>query len=118
MLVRQSVAIGGIEGIVLTKIDVLDGLETLKICTGYRLHGEIVDYLPAGMRDQAACEPVYENLPGWTQSTAGVRDFAALPANAQAYVRRIETLIEAKVILVSTSPERDDTIVLADPYES
>src|SRR5690242_15099668 len=117
VLVRQSVAIGGIEGVVLTKIDVLDGLETLKICTGYRLHGETIDYLPAGMRDQAACVPVYEELPGWAESTAGVRDFSGLPANARAYVRRIEALIGAPVALVSTSPERDDTIVLTDPFE-
>jgi adenylosuccinate synthase len=117
VLVRQSVAIGGIEGVVLTKIDVLDGLATLKVCTGYRLHGESIDYLPAGMRDQAACEPIYEELPGWTESTAGIRDFDALPANAKAYVRRLETLIGAPVILVSTSPDRDDTIVLSDPFE-
>ena len=118
VLVRQSVVIGGIEGVVLTKIDVLDGLDTLKICTGYRLRGEVIDYLPAGMRDQAACEPVYEELPGWSQSTAGVRQFSDLPAAAQAYVKRIETLIGAPVAMVSTSPDRDDTIVLTDPFEA
>ncbi|MFO1015003.1 MAG: adenylosuccinate synthase [Caulobacteraceae bacterium] len=118
VLVRQSVAIGGIEGIVLTKIDVLDGLETLKICTGYRLGDEVIDYLPAGMRDQAACVPVYEEMPGWAESTAGVRDFNALPAAAQAYVRRIEALVGAPVTLVSTSPDRDDTIILSDPFEA
>jgi adenylosuccinate synthase len=116
VLVRQSVTLGGIEGVVLTKIDVLDGLESLKVCTGYRLRGETIDYLPAGMRDQAACEPIFETLPGWPESTAGVRDFSALPANAQAYVRRIEALIGAPVALVSTSPQRDDTIVLKDPF--
>jgi adenylosuccinate synthase len=116
VLVRQSVTLGGIEGVVLTKIDVLDGLESLKVCTGYRLRGETIDYLPAGMRDQAACEPIFETLPGWPESTAGVRDFSALPANAQAYIRRIEALIGAPVALVSTSPQRDDTIVLKDPF--
>ena len=118
VLVRQSVVIGGIEGVVLTKIDVLDGLDTLKICTGYRLRGEVIDYLLAGMRDQAACEPVYEELPGWSQSTAGVRQFSDLPAAAQAYVKRIEALIGAPVAMVSTSPDRDDTIVLTDPFEA
>ena len=117
VLVRQSVAIGGIEGVVLTKIDVLDGLEILRICTGYRLRGELLDYLPAGMRDQAACEPIYEDLPGWKETTAGVRDVAALPEAARAYVRRIESLIGVPVVLITTGADRDDTIVLADPFE-
>jgi adenylosuccinate synthase len=116
VLVRQSVAIGGIEGVVLTKIDVLDGLETLKICTGYRLGDQVLDYLPAGMRDQAACAPIYEDLPGWRENTAGTRDFAKLPAAAQAYVRRIEALIGAPVAMVSTGADRDHTIVLRDPF--
>jgi len=117
VLVRQSVAISGIQGVVLTKIDVLDGLETLKVCVGYRLRGETLDYLPAGLRDQAACEPIYETLPGWSGNTQGIRRLEDLPAAAVAYVRRIETLIGAPVSLVSTSPQRDDTIVLRDPFE-
>jgi adenylosuccinate synthase len=118
VLARQSVTIGGIEGVVLTKIDVLDGLETLRICTGYRLNGHVLDYLPAGMRDQAACEPIFEDLPGWREETAGLRDYDALPAAAKAYVRRIEALIGAPVVLVSTGADRDDTIVLRDPFEA
>jgi adenylosuccinate synthase len=118
VLARQSVTIGGIEGVVLTKIDVLDGLETLRICTGYRLNGLTLDYLPAGMRDQAACEPIFEDLPGWREETAGLRDYDALPAAAKAYVRRIEALIGAPVVLVSTGADRDDTIVLRDPFEA
>ncbi|HEY3797278.1 MAG TPA: adenylosuccinate synthase [Caulobacteraceae bacterium] len=116
VLVRQSVAIGGIEGVVLTKIDVLDGLETLKICTGYRLGDRTLDYLPAGMRDQAACVPIYEELPGWQKNTAGIRDFAKLPAAAQSYVRRIEELVGAPVAMISTGADRDHTIVLRDPF--
>ena len=118
VLARQSVTIGGIEGVVLTKIDVLDGFDTLRVCVGYRLGGERLDYLPAGMRDQAACEPIYENLPGWKETTAGIRDFDALPAAARAYVRRIESLIGVPVVLITTGADRDDTIVMADPFEA
>ena len=116
VLVRQSVAIGGIEGVVLSKFDVLDGLEILKICVGYRLRGATLDYLPAGMRDQAACEPVYEEMPGWRETTAGLRDRTLLPAAASAYLRRVEALIGAPIVLISTGAERDDTIVLRDPF--
>ena len=115
-LVRQSAAINGIDGIALTKLDVLDGFETLKVCTGYRLRGLPIDHLPAGMTDQAAIEPIYEELPGWSESTAGARSSRDLPANAVKYVRRIEELIEAPVALLSTSPERDDTILMRDPF--
>ncbi len=115
-LVRQSAAINGIDGIALTKLDVLDGFETLKVCTGYRLRGLPLDHLPAGMTDQAAIEPIYEELPGWPESTAGARSSRDLPANAIKYVRRIEELIEAPVALLSTSPERDDTILMRDPF--
>ena len=117
VLVRQSVTISGIQGVCLTKLDVLDGLETLKICVGYTLHGKVLDYLPAGLRDQAACEPIYEEMPGWSETTQGTRAFADLPARAQAYVRRIEALIGAPVALLGTSPQRDDTIVMHDPFE-
>jgi adenylosuccinate synthase len=117
VLVRQSCAISGVTGIALTKLDVLDGFETLKICTGYRLRGEVLDYLPANAAEQAECEPVYEEIEGWSQSTAGARSWAELPAQAIKYIRRIEELIECPVASVSTSPERDDTILVRDPFE-
>jgi adenylosuccinate synthase len=116
VLVRQSVAINGIDGIALTKLDVLDGLKTLKVCTGYRIAGKVVDYLPSSLKDQAAAEPVFEELEGWTQSTASARSFRDLNANAIKYVRRIEELIGAPVALLSTSPEREDTILMRDPF--
>ncbi|MFY8142530.1 MAG: adenylosuccinate synthetase, partial [Caulobacter sp.] len=104
-------------GIALTKLDVLDGLKTLKICVGYDINGRTFDYLPAGMRDQAAARPIYEEMDGWSESTAGVRSFRDLNANAIKYVRRIEELIGAPVALLSTSPERDDTILMRDPFQ-
>ena len=115
-LVRQSVALNGIAGIALTKLDVLDGLPTLKICTGYTLDGAAIGYLPAGLRAQAALAPVYEEMEGWTQTTQGARSWKDLPANAVKYVRRIEELIGAPAALVSTSPQRDDTILMRDPF--
>ena len=116
-LVRQSIAINGIHGIALTKLDVLDGFDELKICTGYRIGDRVLDYLPAGMKDQAAVEPVYETIEGWSESTQGARSWKDLPANAIKYVRRIEELIAAPVALLSTSPERDDTILMHDPFQ-
>ena len=116
VLVRQSVAINGIEGIALTKLDILDGLERLKICVGYRLNGQVIDYLPAGLKAQAAIEPVYEEIDGWSETTQGARSWRDLPANAIKYVRRLEELIEAPVALLSTSPQRDDTILVRDPF--
>ncbi|MFC3102179.1 adenylosuccinate synthase [Altererythrobacter lauratis] len=116
VLVRQTCALSGVTGIALTKIDVLDGFETIKICTGYRLRGEIIDYLPANAQDQAACEPVYEEMPGWEGTTVGARSWADLPAQAIKYIRRIEELIECPVASVSTSPEREDTILVRDPF--
>jgi adenylosuccinate synthase len=116
-LVRQSVALNGISGIALTKLDVLDGMETLKVCTGYRLGGEVLDYFPAGLRAQAALEPVYEEMEGWGETTAGARAVRDLPANAVKYVNRLEELIGAPVALLSTSPERDDTILMRDPFQ-
>jgi adenylosuccinate synthase len=115
-MVRQAVKVGGVDGLVLTKLDVLDGLPTLKICTGYRIGGEVVRRLPASIAAQEAAEPVYEQMPGWSGSTRGARSYADLPAEAVKYVRRIEELVEAPVVLLSTSPERDDTIVLKDPF--
>ena len=116
VLVRQAVAVAGVTGIALTKLDVLDGVETLDICTGYRLDGTTYDHLPPHPRDQAAVEPVYETIEGWSQSTAGARSWAELPAQAIKYIRRIEELIGCPVALVSTSPERDDTILVRDPF--
>ena len=116
VLVRQSAAVSGITGIALTKIDVLDGFETVKICTGYRIGEREYDYLPPHAADQAAVEPIYEEMPGWEGTTAGARSWADLPAQAIKYVRRIEELIRCPVALVSTSPERDDTILVRDPF--
>ena len=115
-LVRQAVKVSGINGIALTKLDVLDGFEELKICIGYKLNGEIIHNLPALTKHQEAVEPVYETLPGWSESTEGARTFKDLPAAAVKYVRRIEELIEAPVALLSTSPEREDTILVHDPF--
>ena len=116
VLVRQSVAVSGVTGIALTKLDVLDGFETIHVCTGYRLRGETIDYFPAHAADQAAVEPIYEAMDGWTESTAGARSWAELPAQAIKYIRRVEELIQCPVALVSTSPERDDTILVRDPF--
>jgi adenylosuccinate synthase len=116
VLLRQSAAVSGITGIALTKIDVLDGLEEVSICTGYRLRGETLDYYPSNAADQAAVEPIYETMPGWSETTAGARSWAQLPAQAIKYIRRIEELIQCPVALVSTSPEREDTILVRDPF--
>jgi adenylosuccinate synthase len=115
-MVRQAVKVGGVDGLVLTKLDVLDGLPSLRICTGYRVGGEIMKRLPASIARQEQAEPVYEDLPGWPGSTRGARSYAELPAEAVKYVRRIEELVEAPVVLLSTSPDRDDTIMLRDPF--
>ena len=116
VLVRQSCAISGVTGIALTKLDVLDGFETVKICTGYRIGGKILDYLPAHAADQAEVEPIYEEMDGWQETTAGARSWADLPAQAIKYIQRVQELIETPVALVSTSPERDDTILVRDPF--
>ena len=116
VLVRQSAKINGIRGIALTKLDVLDGFDELKVCVGYKLNGELYDRLPAGAAAQAKVVPVYETLEGWSGSTAGARSWAELPAEAVKYVRRIEELIETPVALLSTSPERDDVVLMQDPF--
>ena len=116
-LVRQSVAANGITGIALTKLDVLDGLDELKICVGYTLDGQQIDHLPASQAQQASAKPVYITLEGWKESTVGARSWADLPAQAIKYVRQVEELIGAPVALLSTSPERDDTILVTDPFE-
>jgi adenylosuccinate synthase len=116
-VVRYAARVNGLTGLAVTKLDVLDGFETVKICTGYKLHGKDFDYFPAHAADQAAVEPVYEELPGWKgQTTAGARSWAQLPAEAVKYIRRVEELIETPVALVSTSPEREDTILVRDPF--
>jgi adenylosuccinate synthase len=117
VLVRQAVKTGGIDGIALTKLDILDGFKELKICRAYKWGDKIIDYLPAGQEAQADVEPIYDVCEGWDLSTRGVRSWADLPAQALKYIRRIEELIEAPVILLSTSPERDDTILMKDPFE-
>jgi adenylosuccinate synthase len=115
-LVRQTIKTAGIDGIALTKLDVLDGFEELKVGVGYMLDGERIDRLPAGSNAQARIEPIWETLEGWSESTAGARSWADLPAQAVKYVRYIEELIECPVTLLSTSPQRDDTILMRDPF--
>ena len=116
VLVRQSVAVSGITGIALTKLDVLDGFETLKICTGYKIGEKTYDYLPPHAADQARVMPIYEEIEGWNEVTAGARSWADLPAQAIKYVKRVEELIGCPVALVSTSPQREDTILVRDPF--
>ncbi|MEL6464055.1 MAG: adenylosuccinate synthase [Pseudomonadota bacterium] len=115
-LVRQTCATSDVNGISLTKLDVLDGFATLKICVGYELDGVRMDYLPTAADQQARCTPIYEEMPGWSESTEGARSWAELPANAIKYVRRVEELIDCPVALLSTSPEREDTILVRDPF--
>ncbi|MDT8343409.1 MAG: adenylosuccinate synthase, partial [Thermohalobaculum sp.] len=115
-LVRQTCLTSGVSGIALTKLDVLDGLDELKICTGYRLDGQVVGHLPTASEQQIRCEPIYETLPGWQESTQGARRWLDLPAEAIKYVKRVEELIDCPVALLSTSPERDDTILVTDPF--
>ncbi|BDA83243.1 adenylosuccinate synthetase [Aureimonas sp. SA4125] len=117
VLVRQAVAINGMTGMALTKLDVLDGLDELKICVGYRLDGEVIDYLPATLGATERLEPIYETLEGWKETTAGARRWSDLPAQAVKYVRHIEELVGAPVTLLSTSPEREDTILVRDPFQ-
>ncbi|MFN3992437.1 MAG: adenylosuccinate synthase [Tabrizicola flagellatus] len=116
VLVRQTCATSGVSGIALTKLDVLDGFRTLKICVGYDLDGKRMDYLPIAADEQARCKPIYEEMEGWSETTASARSWADLPGAAIKYVRRIEELIQCPVALLSTSPERDDTILVTDPF--
>jgi len=116
VLVRQTCVTSGVSGIALTKLDVLDGFETLKICVGYELDGVRLDYLPTAADQQARCKPIYEEMPGWHENTAGARSWNDLPGAAIKYVRRIEELIHCPVAMLSTSPERDDTILVTDPF--
>ncbi|OAN45574.1 adenylosuccinate synthase [Paramagnetospirillum marisnigri] len=116
VMVRQAIKVGGINGIALTKLDVLDGLDELKICVGYKSQGQTLAHYPASQSRQADVEPIYEVMPGWSESTYGARSWKDLPASAIKYIRRVEELIEAPVSLLSTSPERDDTILVHDPF--
>jgi adenylosuccinate synthase len=116
VMVRQAIKTGGIDGIALTKLDVLDGFDELKICIGYELNGENLDYFPSSQVHQANVKPIYRTVPGWKDSTYGARSWADLPADAVKYIRLVEELIEAPVTLLSTSPERDDTILMQDPF--
>ncbi|MEO1919246.1 MAG: adenylosuccinate synthase [Paracoccaceae bacterium] len=116
VLVRQTCAISGVNGIAFTKLDVLDGLKELKICVGYMMDGERLDYLPTAADQQARVEPIYETMKGWSESTVGARSWNDLPAEAIKYVRRVEELIDCSVAMLSTSPERDDTILVTDPF--
>jgi adenylosuccinate synthase len=118
VLVRQTIQTSGIHGIAFTKLDVLDGLKELKVCTGYELDGQMIDYLPASALQQARVKPIYETMEGWSDSTAGARSWADLPAQAVKYVRRVEELIGAPVTVLSTSPERNDTILMRNPFEA
>jgi adenylosuccinate synthase len=118
VLVRQTVRISGIQGLALTKLDILDGFDEIQVCTGYRLDGREIDYLPAGERAQARVEPIYETIAGWKGATAGARSWVDLPAQAIKYVRRIEELVGCPVTLLSTSPEREDTILMHNPFEA
>jgi adenylosuccinate synthase len=115
-MVRQAVKTAGIDGIALTKIDVLDGFETLRVGVGYELDGERIDYFPSATAEQARVRPIYRDLEGWSGTTRGARSWADLPAAAVKYVRYLEELIEAPVALLSTSPEREDTILVRDPF--
>jgi len=117
VLVRQTVRTGGIDGLALTKLDILDGFEEIRVCVGYRLDGREIDYLPAGEHAQARVEPIYETIGGWDEKTAGARSWAELPAQAIKYVRWVEELVGCPVALLSTSPEREDTILMHNPFE-
>ena len=117
-MVRQACATSGVTGLALTKLDVLDGMEEIKVCTGYKLNGEIIDHYPAGLTDQAAVEPIYETLQGWEGTTRGARSWTQLPGEAVKYVRRLEELVGKPVALLSTSPEREDVILVRDPFEA
>jgi adenylosuccinate synthase len=116
-LLKRSVQINGVSGMCLTKLDVLDGLETLKLCTGYTLNGKTVDIFPVGAEEAALCQPIYEEMPGWSESTVGAKSMDALPATARAYIKRIEDLVGVPIDMVSTGPDREETIVLRHPFK-
>ena len=114
---KRAIIINGVTGICITKLDVLDGLQEIKVCVGYRLDGKPVDILPLDADDIARCEPVYETFPGWSQSTFGLTDWKQLPPSAQAYLQRVQTLVGVPIDMVSTGPDREHTILLRHPYQ-
>jgi adenylosuccinate synthase len=116
VMVRQALRVGGVRGIALTKLDVLDGLPEIKVCVAYRLRGATLHHVPANPTAQAAIEPVFETIEGWPESTRGARSWAELPGNAIKYIRRLEELVGVPIALLSTSPERNDTILVSDPF--
>ena len=116
-MVRQTIKISGINGIALTKLDVLDELDEIKICIAYDLKGEKIDYLPASVEDQKEVKPIYRSFKGWNSKTSGIREFDKLPENAKIYIRELEKFIETKISSISTSPERKDTILIENPFE-
>jgi len=116
VLVRQTIKISGIDGIALTKLDVLDKLEEIKMCIGYEVNGNKIDYFPAALDDQLKVKPIYKTFKGWKSSTSGIKEFEKLPDNAKIYIKELEEFIEAKISSISTSPERKDTILLIDPF--
>jgi adenylosuccinate synthase len=118
VLVRQTIKISGISGIALTKLDVLDELDEIKICVGYNLNGKEIDYLPAASEDQFSIKPIYKTFKGWRSKTQGVRNFKDLPENARKYIHALEDFVGAKISSISTSPERDDTILVEDPFNN
>ena len=117
VLVRQTIKISGIDGIALTKLDVLDELDELKMCIQYDLDGKKIDYLPAAVEDQLKIKPIYKTFPGWKTSTNGIKNIDALPENAKNYIYAVEDFIETKISSISTSPEREDTILIENPFE-
>ncbi|HIF10289.1 MAG TPA: adenylosuccinate synthase, partial [Sneathiellales bacterium] len=117
VMVGQAIKVGGIDGIALTKLDVLDGMDHLKVCTGYRIGDKVIDHFPASVANHTELTPVYEKMDGWSESTRGARSWADLPASTVKYIRRVEELIGAPVSLLSTSPEREDTILVRDPFQ-
>ena len=118
VLVRQTIKISGINGIALTKLDVLDELEEIKMCIGYEINGKKIDYLPAAVEDQLKVKPVYKKFQGWQSSTKGIKSFEELPSLAKTYVKELEKFIETKISSISTSPERNDTILIEDPFKN
>jgi adenylosuccinate synthase len=113
---KRAIQINGVSGLCITKLDVLDGVEELKICTGYRINGQVSDILPVGADELACCEPIYETLPGWQGSTVGVKTLDGLPAEARAYIQRMEAHCGVPVDMISTGPDREETIVLRHPF--
>jgi len=118
VLVRQTIKISGIDGIALTKLDVLDDLDEIKICIAYELNGKKIDYLPAAVDDQLKVKPVYKNFKGWKSSTKGIKNINDLPKDARNYILELERFIETKISSISTSPERNDTILIEDPFKA